>query len=79
VHILPPAHPLGGAKDWFGLVCSIVFNDNLNIISVISCWSVLLVEETGVPGENHIPVTDKLYHIIVSSTPGHHDFSGNSH
>jgi hypothetical protein len=28
-----------------------VFND----ISVISWWLVLLVEETGVPGENHRP------------------------
>jgi len=26
-------------------------------ISVISWWSVLLVEETGVPRENHRPVT----------------------
>jgi hypothetical protein len=33
-----------------------VFNDNVNNISVISWWSVLLVEETGVPGENHRPV-----------------------
>jgi hypothetical protein len=36
-----------------------VFNANFNNISVIS-WSVLLVEETGVPGENHRPVTEKL-------------------
>ena len=28
-----------------------------NNISVISWQSVLLVEETGVPGENHRPVT----------------------
>jgi len=28
---------------------------NVNI-SVMSWWSVLLVEETGVPGENHRPV-----------------------
>ena len=27
-----------------------------NNISVISWWSGLLVEETGVPGENHQPV-----------------------
>ena len=25
----------------------------------------LLVEETGVPGENHRSVTDKLYHIMT--------------
>ena len=31
----------------------IVFSATLNNISAISWWSVLLVEETGVPGENH--------------------------
>ena len=35
----------------------IVFNVTFNIISVISWRSVLLVEETGVVGENHWPVT----------------------
>jgi hypothetical protein len=35
---------------WFRLV---VFNATFNNISVISWRSVLLVEETGVPGENH--------------------------
>ena len=33
-----------------------VFNATFNNISVISWQSVLLVEETGVPGENHQPV-----------------------
>jgi len=32
-----------------------VLNATFNNISVISWWSVLLVEETGVPGENHRP------------------------
>ena len=32
-----------------------VFNATFNNISVISWFSVLLVEETGVPGENHQP------------------------
>jgi hypothetical protein len=32
-----------------------VFNAAFNNISVISWRSVLLVEETGVPGENHRP------------------------
>jgi len=37
---------------WFGwLVYGLHHN-----ISVISWWSVLTVEETGVPGENHRPV-----------------------
>jgi len=44
-----------------------VFNITFKNISVISWRSVLLVEETGLPGENHRPVevTDNLYHIIV--------------
>jgi len=33
-----------------------VFNATFNNISVISWPSVLLVEETGEPGENHRPV-----------------------
>jgi len=33
-----------------------VFNATFNNISVISWRSVVLVEETGVPGENHRPV-----------------------
>ena len=34
-------------------VCLMVFNATFNTISVISWRSVLLVEETGGPGENH--------------------------
>ena len=37
-------------------VCLMVFNATFNNISVISWRSVLLVEETGGPGENHRPV-----------------------
>jgi hypothetical protein len=33
-----------------------VFNATFNNISVISWWSILLVEETRIPGENHRPV-----------------------
>ena len=36
---------------WFGWLT--LFNATLHTISVISWPSVLLVEETGVPGENH--------------------------
>ena len=32
-----------------------VFDATFNNISFISWWSVLQVEETGVPGENHRP------------------------
>ena len=42
------------------------FNATFKNISVISWRSVLLVKETGVPGENHpSQVTDKLYHIML--------------
>jgi hypothetical protein len=37
----------------------------LKYISAISSRSVLLVEETGVPRENHRPVIDKLSHIML--------------
>ena len=40
--------------DW--LVGLMVFNATFNNFSVISWRSVLLVEETRVPGENHRPV-----------------------
>ena len=42
-----------------------VFNATFNNTSVISWRSVLLVDETGVPEENHRPVTDELYHIML--------------
>jgi hypothetical protein len=32
------------------------FNATFNNISVISCWSDLLVEETGLPREKKLPV-----------------------
>ena len=61
-----------------------VLNATFNNISAILWRSVLLVEENGVPGENHQPVvtvTDKLYHInVVTSTPRHerHERCSNS-
>jgi len=45
-----------------------VFNATFNNIPVISWWSVLLVEETGVPRENQRPAAShwqKLYHITL--------------
>jgi hypothetical protein len=51
-----------------------VFNATFNNISVISWRSVLLVEETGVPGENHRPVASHrqtLSHNLAPSTPRH--------
>ena len=51
---------------WLGIRV-MVFNATFNNISVISWLSVLLVEESGVPGENHrfSQVTDKLYRIML--------------
>ena len=48
-----------------------VFNATFNNIVAISWFSVLLVEETGVPGENHRPVESHwqtLSHNAISST-----------
>jgi len=45
-----------------------VFNASFNNISVISWQLVLLLEETGVPGENHRPAANKLtklYHVML--------------
>ena len=60
---------------WF-----MVFNAIFNIISAISWQSVLLVDETGVHGENQRPVASHrqtLSHNVVSSTP-HHERGSNS-
>jgi hypothetical protein len=73
---------LGLVWFWF-----LVFNATFNNISVISWWSVLLVEATGVPGENHRPVASHqqtLSHNVVSSTHRHewgwtHNYSGDRH
>ena len=54
-----------------------VFNATFNNISIISWWSVLLVEETGVPGENHQTSASHwqtLSHNIVSSTSAWAEF-----
>ena len=49
-----------------------VFNATFNNISNISWLSVLLMEETRVPGENHRPAASHwqtLSHNVVLSTP----------
>jgi len=43
-------------KDCLSWLVFMVFNVMFNNNSVISWQSVLLVEESGVPGENHQPV-----------------------
>ena len=49
------------------------FNTTFNAISVISWLSVLLVEETVVPGKNHQPATSYCLNLShnASSTPCH--------
>jgi hypothetical protein len=57
-----------------------VFNDSFKKISVISWRSVLLVEGTRIPGENHWSVASHWQtwsHNVVLSTP-HHEGVSNS-
>jgi hypothetical protein len=49
---------------WFQREIIMVFNATFNNISAISWRSVLLVEETAVPRENHWPVAS-LYNIFL--------------
>ena len=46
-----------GKLSLIDVCCLMVFNATFNNISIISWRSVLLVEETRGPGENHRPVT----------------------
>ena len=65
------------------MMCNTTFNNN----SVLSRRSILLMEETVVPGENHRPATSHgqtLSHNVVSSTHRlcgirTHNVSGNMH
>ena len=45
----------------------LVFSATFNNMSAILWWLVLMVDDTGVPGENHDlqQILDKLYQIIV--------------
>ena len=65
---------------WNACLGVMVFNVTFNNISAISWRSVLLVDETGILGENHWPAASHwqtLSHNIVSSTP-RHERAGNT-
>ena len=56
----------------FPMLLFMVFNTTFNNISVTSWWSIVLMKETGVPGENHRPTPNywqALSHTVVSVTP----------
>jgi hypothetical protein len=55
VHIINYANEISNMNA-IDVVCLMVFNVTFNNITVISWWSVLLVEETGGTGENYRPV-----------------------
>ena len=46
-------------KEHIARVGVLVFNDTFNNISIISWRSVLLLDETGIPGENHPPTASQ--------------------
>ena len=46
--------------------CLMVFNATFNNISVISWWSVLLVEKTEGPEENHPSVYESVHYISAN-------------
>ena len=59
-------------EDTFHLFMVMVFNVTFNNISVISWQSILLVEEIGVPWENHRPAASlwqTISHKVVLSSP----------
>jgi len=59
---------------YMSLLSVMVFNATFSNILDISWQSVSLLEETGLPVENHWPVTSRwqtVSHNVASSTPSH--------
>jgi hypothetical protein len=56
---------------WFDFCC---FNATFSNISVISWRPVLVVEEAGVPGENHRPWTSNWYTLSLAAASREHPF-----
>ena len=62
---------LPGISSHAGLVWFMVFNTSFNNISVLSLRSILLVEETGVSGENHRLVGSHWQTLSHNGVPSH--------
>jgi hypothetical protein len=76
---------LGVVEFVFYVLSFMVFNATINNISFISWLSVLLVEDTGVPGENHRPsashwqtVSHNVVHLALRAIRTH-NISGGRH
>jgi hypothetical protein len=61
------------------MLCLMVFNATFNNISVISWQSVLLVEETGGPGENHLQTLSHNFVHLTLIEIRTHNISGDRH
>jgi hypothetical protein len=57
--------------DWFDFWC---FNATFSSISSISWLPVLVVEEAGVPGENHRPLESNWSILSLAAASGVHPF-----
>ena len=91
LHLRSPVTRQWGVRKFFILLILVdhhclrdrimMFNATFNNISVISWKSVLLVEQSGVPGEIHRPAAghwQTLSYSVVPSTP-RHERDSNSH
>ena len=76
--LLPRSYCFHWNIKWFGWFVFMVFNAIFNTISVVSWRSVLLVEETGVFGENYLPaasywqaLSNNVVHLALSGVRTH--------